>query len=46
MQTTNNEKCHLIDPSELSSGAHNFKFFNFKQELFEQFQGKYTYDLY
>jgi len=28
---TNNEKCHLIDPSELSTVAHNFKFFNFKQ---------------
>ena len=28
---SNNEKCHLIDPSELSSGNHNFKFFNFKQ---------------
>ncbi len=28
---SNNEKCHLIDPSELSSGAHNFKFYNFKQ---------------
>lgn len=28
---SNNEKCHLIDPSELTSGIHNFKFFNFKQ---------------
>lgn len=28
---SNNEKCHLIDPSELSSAGHNFKFFNFKQ---------------